>query len=468
MVFSSITFLFYFLPITVTLHFFVPGKYQNLVLVLCSMFFYAWGEPRYVLLMIAGILTAYGCGRLMELYKTRKGRMIWYVCSVCVSLFALLFFKYADFILENLNRFFGLDMPLLHVSLPVGISFYTFQIISYLTDVYRGAPAEKNMLHLAVYICMFPQLIAGPIVRYEDLAHQIRMDGAYGAGRRTSFEKAAYGIRRFVTGLAKKVLLADQLGQLCQIFRLSEDKSVLFYWIYAVSCSLYIYFDFSGYSDMAVGLGSIFGFRFPENFNYPFISTSITEFWRRWHMSLGSWFRDYVYIPLGGSRKGRRRQIVCIFIVWILTGLWHGAEWNFVLWGLYFAILLCIEKVFIKKRTVFSRLYFLFLISISFVVFHAENVSQVAADLRGLTGAGGIAPVSGEALYYLRSYALTLAAAILGATPFFRYVSGRMQGCLTGRRTAGLLEPIWLSALMIVISAYLVDHTFQPFLYFRF
>ncbi len=221
MVFSSITFLFYFLPITVTLYFFVPGKYQNLVLVLCSMFFYAWGEPRYVLLMIAGILTAYGCGRLMELYKTRKGRMIWYVCSVCVSLFALLFFKYADFILENLNRFFGLDMPLLHVSLPVGISFYTFQIISYLTDVYRGAPAEKNMLHLAVYICMFPQLIAGPIVRYEDLAHQIRMDGAYGAGRRTSFEKAAYGIRRFVTGLAKKVLLADQLGQLCQIFRLS-------------------------------------------------------------------------------------------------------------------------------------------------------------------------------------------------------------------------------------------------------
>lgn len=468
MVFSSITFLFYFLPITVTLYFFVPGKYQNLVLVLCSMFFYAWGEPRYVLLMIAGILTAYGCGRLMELYKTRKGRMIWYVCSVCVSLFALLFFKYADFILENLNRFFGLDMPLLHVSLPVGISFYTFQIISYLTDVYRGAPAEKNMLHLAVYICMFPQLIAGPIVRYEDLAHQIRMDGEYGAGRRTSFEKAAYGIRRFVTGLAKKVLLADQLGQLCQIFRLSEDKSVLFYWIYAVSCSLYIYFDFSGYSDMAVGLGSIFGFCFPENFNYPFVSTSITEFWRRWHMSLGSWFRDYVYIPLGGSRKGRRRQIVCIFIVWILTGLWHGAEWNFVLWGLYFAILLCIEKVFIKKRTVFSRLYFLFLISISFVIFHAENVSQVAADLRGLTGAGGIAPVSGEALYYLRSYALTLAAAILGATPFSRYVSGRMQGCLTGRRTAGLLEPIWLSALMIVISAYLVDHTFQPFLYFRF
>lgn len=394
--------------------------------------------------------------------------MIWYVCSVWVSLFALLFFKYADFILENLNRFFGLDMPLLHVSLPVGISFYTFQIISYLTDVYRGAPAEKNMLHLAVYICMFPQLIAGPIVRYEDLAHQIRMDGEYGAGRRTSFEKAAYGIRRFVTGLAKKVLLADQLGQLCQIFRLSEDKSVLFYWIYAVSCSLYIYFDFSGYSDMAVGLGSIFGFCFPENFNYPFISTSITEFWRRWHMSLGSWFRDYVYIPLGGSRKGRRRQIVCIFIVWILTGLWHGAEWNFVLWGLYFAILLCIEKVFIKKRTFFSRLYFLFLISISFVIFHAENVSQVAADLRGLTGAGGIAPVSGEALYYLRSYALTLAAAILGATPFSRYVSGRMQGCLTGRRTAGLLEPIWLSALMIVISAYLVDHTFQPFLYFRF
>ncbi len=468
MVFSSITFLFYFLPITVTFYFFVPGKYQNLVLVLCSMFFYAWGEPRYVLLMIAGILTAYGCGRLMELYKTRKGRMIWYVCSVCLSLFALLFFKYADFILENLNRFFGLDMPLLHVSLPVGISFYTFQIISYLTDVYRGAPAEKNMLHLAVYICMFPQLIAGPIVRYEDLAHQIRMDGEYGAGRRMSFEKAAYGIRRFVTGLAKKVLLADQLGQLCQIFRLSEDKSVLFYWIYAVSCSLYIYFDFSGYSDMAVGLGSIFGFCFPENFNYPFISTSITEFWRRWHMSLGSWFRDYVYIPLGGSRKGRRRQIVCIFIVWILTGLWHGAEWNFVLWGLYFAILLCIEKVFIKKRTVFSRLYFLFLISISFVIFHAENVSQVAADLRGLTGAGGIAPVSGEALYYLRSYALTLAAAILGATPFSRYVSGRMQGCLTGRRTAGLLEPIWLSALMIVISAYLVDHTFQPFLYFRF
>lgn len=468
MVFSSITFLFYFLPITMALYFAVPGRYQNLVLFLCSMFFYAWGEPRYVPLMIAGILIAYGCGRLIEAYRANRWGRIWYVWSVCVSLSALLYFKYADFILVNLRGAFGWDLPLLHTSLPVGISFYTFQIVSYLTDVYRGESAEKNMLCLAVYICMFPQLIAGPIVRYEDLAGQMRMDGACGRRQRTSFEKAAYGIRRFVTGLAKKVLLADQLFELCHSFRLSEEKSVLFYWIYAVSCSLYIYYDFSGYSDMAVGLGRIFGFYFPENFNNPFISTSITEFWRRWHMSLGSWFRDYVYIPLGGNRKGRGRQIVCIFTVWILTGLWHGAEWNFVIWGLYFAILLCVEKFLIKKRIIFSRLYFLFLISVSFVIFHAGSLSQAVADLRGLSGAGGMAPVTNETLYYLRSYAITLAVAILAATPVSRYVSDRMHGCPAAGRIAHVLEPAWLSALMIAISAYLVDHTFQPFLYFRF
>lgn len=468
MVFSSITFLYYFLPVTIALYFLVPGRYQNAVLLLCSLFFYAWGEPRYVLIMGTSVVSAYAFGLLVEKYKKEKTGRILCMLSVCVSLSFLLYFKYADFILMNLSRVTGLELPLFQAALPIGISFYTFQLISYTVDVYRGETARKNIVHLAVYITMFPQLIAGPIVRYADIADQIQTDETADAGRRTSFAMAALGIRYFVIGLAKKVLLADQLAQLCSIFRASQEKSVLFYWIYAVSCTLYIYFDFSGYSDMASGLGRIFGFYFPKNFNMPFISGSITEFWRRWHMSLGSWFRDYVYIPLGGNRKGRRRQIVNIFIVWILTGLWHGAEWNFMIWGLLFAILICAEKMLMKKSGIGSHIYFLFFIVISFVIFHAQNMQQACSDIGGMFGAGRLPLVSKESLYYLRSYAGVLLAAVSGAVPCMRYLSDRMLNCQVLRKIWNGMEPVALFVLMVVISAYLVNSSFHPFLYFRF
>ncbi len=302
MLFSSISFLYYFLPVTLALYFAVPQRFKNAVLLLASLVFYGWGEPKYVLLMGFLVVQGYGFGLLLETYRGEKAGRICCMVSVMVSLSFLLYFKYADFFLGNVNRVTGLSLPLLRLALPVGISFYTFQIISYTVDVYRGEKAQRNPVRLAAYVVMFPQLVAGPIVRYSDLAGQL-------AERTHSFRGAAYGIRRFVIGLAKKILLANQLGELCSVFRASGEKSVLFHWMYAAAFTLQIYFDFSGYSDMAIGLGRVFGFRFLENFNYPYISASITEFWRRWHISLGTWFRDYVYIPLGGNRRGRGRQI---------------------------------------------------------------------------------------------------------------------------------------------------------------
>lgn len=462
MIFSSVTFLFYFLPITMALYFCMPLPFRNGMLLLCSLFFYAWGEPRHIIVMGMSIAAGYGFGLPVEKYKERPMGRVWCVLSVCISLSFLLYFKYADFFLTNLNRITGANIPLLHVSLPIGISFYTFQMISYTVDVYRGETAQKNIVHLAVYITMFPQLIAGPIVRYADIARQIE------SNRRTTFAMAAEGIRFFVIGLAKKILLADQLAQLCVLFRNAEQKSVLFYWIYALGCSLYIYFDFSGYSDMAVGLGRIFGFYFPENFRYPFVSASITEFWRRWHRSLGTWFRDYVYIPLGGNRCGRGRQIVHIFIVWMLTGLWHGAEWNFVIWGLYFAVLICAEKLLLKKEGIVSHMYFLFFILISFVIFHAQDMEQAVSDLGGLFGAGGLPLVTEETLYYLRSYAGILLFAVCAALPCMRFLSEVIKKRPVYTKIWNGMEPIALLGLMVVISAYLVDSSFHPFLYFRF
>lgn len=444
------------------LYFCMPLPFRNGMLLLCSLFFYAWGEPRHIIVMGMSIAAGYGFGLPVEKYKERPMGRVWCVLSVCISLSFLLYFKYADFFLTNLNRITGANIPLLHVSLPIGISFYTFQMISYTVDVYRGETAQKNIVHLAVYITMFPQLIAGPIVRYADIARQIE------SNRRTTFAMAAEGIRFFVIGLAKKILLADQLAQLCVLFRNAEQKSVLFYWIYALGCSLYIYFDFSGYSDMAVGLGRIFGFYFPENFRYPFVSASITEFWRRWHRSLGTWFRDYVYIPLGGNRCGRGRQIVHIFIVWMLTGLWHGAEWNFVIWGLYFAVLICAEKLLLKKEGIVSHMYFLFFILISFVIFHAQDMEQAVSDLGGLFGAGGLPLVTEETLYYLRSYAGILLFAVCAALPCMRFLSEVIKKRPVYTKIWNGMEPIALLGLMVVISAYLVDSSFHPFLYFRF
>ena len=464
MLFSSIPFLYYFLPLVLAVYFLTPARFRNAVLLLASLIFYAWGEPKYVLLMLASILSGYGFGLLQERYRGQKGAKLVCGLSVAVSLSFLLYFKYADFFLENFNAATGLGVPLLRIALPIGISFYTFQIISYTVDVYRGEPAQKNLIHLAAYVSMFPQLIAGPIVRYSDIAQQLEH-------RSHSTALAAEGVRRFLIGLGKKILIANQLGELCSVFRASDEKSVLFYWLYAVAFALHIYFDFSGYSDMAIGLGKVFGFHFLENFNYPYISASITEFWRRWHMSLGTWFRDYVYIPLGGNRVGRARQLLNILVVWMLTGFWHGAAWNFVVWGLMFAVLLIMEKLWLlkplSKCRPLAHLYVVFFVVISFVIFNAENMGQALSDIGGLFGAGGIPLVSAEAVYCLRSFALVLILAVLGA-PLLRNGLVRLSQYPTAGKVLNALEPFTLFVLLLVMTGYLVDGSFNPFLYFRF
>ena len=334
MLFSSIPFLYYFLPGVILLYFAVPKCLKNSVILFASLFFYAWGEPEYLIFMLISITQGYIFGILIEKYHQRKWSKLFLATSVLISLGLLGYCKYADFFIRNFNAATGLSIPLLKIALPIGISFYTFQILSYVIDVYRGdTEAQKNYINLAAYIAMFPQLIAGPIVRYTDIAGQLE-------NRKHSIDDIAIGIRRFLMGLSKKILIANILGELVSIYKASQEKSVLFLWLYAVAYMLHVYFDFSGYSDMAIGLGRVFGFHFPENFNYPYISGSITEFWRRWHMSLGTWFRDYLYIPLGGNRGSRFRWLFNIFIVWMATGFWHGAEWNFVLWGILFAVLL--------------------------------------------------------------------------------------------------------------------------------
>ena len=382
------------------------------------------------------------------------------------SHFRLGYFKYADFFIRNVNAVTGCSISLLNITLPIGISFYTFQILSYTVDVYRqDVKAQRNLIDLATYVALFPQLIAGPIVRYSDIAEQLK-------GRIHTMGKTAQGIRRFILGLGKKILIANLLGELCSIFRASDDKSVLFFWLYAVAYTLHVYFDFSGYSDMAIGLGKLFGFDFLENFNYPFISKSITEFWRRWHMSLGTWFRDYVYIPLGGSRVCLPRHLFNIFLVWMLTGFWHGAAWNFVIWGLYFALLLILEKIWLleilKKSHVLNRIYVLTAAVISFVIFDATDMSQAFSYLKAMFGTGGYPLTSAASSYYFRSYFVVLMIALLGATPIPKSFCRRIQQWKTGTAVMLFAEPLALSALLLICTAFLVDGSFNPFLYFRF
>lgn len=467
MLFSSIPFLFYFLPCVFVLYFLVPMRWKNTVLLLASLFFYAWGEPKFVVFMLASIVQGYVLARLVEKYRADRGRArLFLTLSVVFSLGLLGYCKYADFFLSGFNALTGLHIPLLRVALPIGISFYTFQILSYVVDVYRGdVKAQRNFIDLAAYVAMFPQLIAGPIVRYSGIASQLEH-------RTHSLADVAAGARRFVLGLGKKVLLANVFFELITAFKASSDRSVLFYWLYAVAFALHIYFDFSGYSDMAIGLGKVFGFHFLENFNYPYISASITEFWRRWHMSLGTWFRDYVYIPLGGNRVGRARQLLNILVVWMLTGFWHGAAWNFVVWGLMFAVLLIMEKLWLlkplSKCRPLAHLYVVFFVVISFVIFNAENMGQALSDIGGLFGAGGIPLVSAEAVYCLRSFALVLILAVLGATPLLRNGLVRLSQYPTAGKVLNALEPFTLFILLLVMTGYLVDGSFNPFLYFRF
>ena len=357
-------------------------------------------------------------------------------------------------------------MPLLKIALPIGISFYTFQILSYVVDVYRGeVPAQKNLINLAAYIAMFQQLIAGPIVRYSDIALQLN-------NRSYTAEKTAQGIRRFVIGLGKKMLLANVLAELVNAFKTSNEKTVFFFWLYAIAYTLHIYFDFSGYSDMAIGLGLIFGFRFSENFNYPYISASITEFWRRWHISLGSWFRDYLYIPLGGNRVSRPRWLFNILVVWMATGLWHGAAWNFVFWGLMFAVLLMVEKLWLlkplQKMKFFSHVYVLFFVVLSFVIFDAASLSDGFYSLKAMFGGAGLTFIGTESLYYFKSYAVVLLIAVIGATPLPKKLVDTLAKNNIGTVVLGVAEPLALVGILAVCTAFLIDGSFNPFLYFRF
>ena len=465
MLFSGIPFLYYFLPVVLILYYISPRNLKNTTLLISSLVFYGWGEPKYVVLMVASIIIGYVSGLLIEAKNNKRDKKIILFISVFINLGFLAYFKYADFFIENFNAITGLGVPLLRIALPIGISFYTFQILSYTVDVYRGIPAQKSVINLATYITMFPQLIAGPIVRYTDIANDL--------GERThSFDKFAEGMRRFIIGLSKKVLVANLLGELCDTFKASEDKAVLYYWLYAVAFAVHVYFDFSGYSDMAIGLGKIFGFNFCENFNYPFISKSATEFWRRWHMSLGSWFRDYVYIPMGGNRVSKPRWFFNIFTVWMLTGFWHGAAWTFIIWGLYFAIFLCIEKLFLlkylEKSKVLNRVYVLVVIGVSFVIFNASDMGEAFEYIKGMFGFGNLPLISEEYLYYLRSYALPVGLGLIGSTPVVKNTVLKLCEKEKAQKIINIIEPVVLIALAVTVTAYLVDGSFNPFLYFRF
>lgn len=463
MLFTSISFLYYFLPTIIILYFITPKKYRNYILLIFSIIFYMYGEPKYVILMLVEILVAYFGALLIDKYKSKEIFLI----TIIIHIGLLCVFKYTDLFIGTINSIFKTNISFLNIALPIGISFYTFQILSYVIDVYRGkVKVQKNILKLATYVSLFPQLIAGPIVRYETICDELD-------NRDETIEKFSLGVRRFIIGLAKKVLIANMLGELCTKFSLVDERSVLFYWIFAISYMLQVYFDFSAYSDMAIGLGKMFGFTFLENFNYPFISKSITEFWRRWHISLSSWFKDYVYIPLGGSRKGTLKLVRNILIVWFLTGIWHGAAYNFIIWGLFIGVFLVIEKLwlskYISKLPKFLRnIYVLFIIMISFIMFNAESLNDAIYNIKGLFGLNKEVFINNYTIYYLKSYLIVLIIAIFGATPLFKNIIEKLKKSKCLNKIINILEPIFLVILLLLVTAYLIDSSYNPFLYFRF
>ena len=462
MVFTSISFIYYFLPLLLICYFVVPKKFRNIILLMFSVLFYFYGEPKYILLMLIEVFISYVVGLLIDKYKNKN------ILIIGIFIHVLLFgiFKYFNFVIINVNNLFHSNLNLLNVVLPIGISFYTFQIISYEIDVYnKKVNVQSNILNYFLYVFLFPQLIAGPIVRYQDVNNEID-------NRNVTFEMFARGVRRFIIGLSKKVIIANNLGELCNIYLNLGDKSILFTWIFAISYMLQIYFDFSGYSDIAIGLGKMLGFNFPENFNYPYMAKSITDFWRRWHMTLSSWFRDYIYIPLGGNKKGVLKQIRNILIVWSLTGLWHGASWNFIVWGLYFGILLILEKFILKKyfsnvSKFIKGIYTLFLVMISFVIFQGDNLSSAFNIIKGLFGLNGELFINNVTLYYLRGYVLFIVLGVIGSTNYVKNLVIKISNG-KGKKIINILEPIYLLILLIIVTMYLIDSSYNPFLYFRF
>lgn len=463
MVFTSITFLYYFLPIVLLIYFITPYKYKNGILLLSSLIFYFYGEPKYILLMIFEVLLAY----FSMLIVSKSNNKLLYILTIIIHILLLCIFKYLNFFTSNINSIFNINLPLSNIILPIGISFYTFQIISYEIDVYKKrVNVQKNLLKLATYIFMFPQLIAGPIVRYSDIEHELDK-------RKHSFDNFSYGVERFMIGLFKKVLIANTLGELSNILITSTDISILLYWIFAVSYMLQIYFDFSGYSDIAIGIGRMFGFHFLENFNYPYMATSITDFWHRWHISLSSWFRDYIYIPLGGNRKGVKKQIRNILIVWLLTGLWHGANYTFIVWGLLFGIMLIIEKFILSKYLkntpyIIKRIYTLFIVLISFVIFRADNINEAFNIIKGLFGFNTKVFSNSFTIYYLKSYFIILLLGIILSTPLLSNIITRLRKNNVLNKIINLFEPLLIILILVLVTACLIDNSYNPFLYFRF
>ena len=447
MVFSSITFLYYFLPI----------------LLLFSLLFYFYGEPTYIWILLFSILINYIGGLVIGTNDDKKIKKISLILTIIFDVGLLFYFKYTDFFISNINNLFGSNFSLIHVVMPIGISFFTFQTMSYVIDVYMGnVKYNKNILDFGTYVALFPQLVAGPIVRYKDVDEQLMT-------RVHSFDNFSKGIERFVIGLGKKVLLANVLGEACSLLG-GVEVSVLSSWMIAIFFTLQIYFDFSGYSDMAIGLGYMFGFKFLENFNYPYIAKSITDFWRRWHISLSSWLRDYVYIPLGGNRCSKIKWIRNIFVVWFLTGFWHGADWNFILWGLYFALLLLIEKLLLKdfldKHKIFGHVYTLFLVIISFTIFN-NDLSNLIIQLKNMFFMNNISFINNETIYYMRSYFMIFIISVIACTPVVKYIYEKIK-YKKKDEVFGWLKIIYLLIILVLCTAYLIDASFNPFLYFRF
>lgn len=473
MIFSSLLFLFRFLPAVLVVYYIVPSGLRNLVLLLFSLLFYAWGEPVYIILMIVSILVSYTGGIIVDSQKKRGNHgaaKTALILSSVISLSLLGFFKYADFAIRTVNGLTGMDFELLHLALPIGISFYTFQTMSYTIDVYRGeAQVQKNLISFGAYVTMFPQLIAGPIVTYRTIDRQLR-------SRRETSEQFALGVHRFMIGLGKKVLLANNAGALWNTIQSMTygELPVLTAWMGLASYTFQLYFDFSAYSDMAIGLGHMFGFRFLENFNYPYISKSITEFWRRWHISLSTWFRDYVYIPLGGNRAGTLRHIRNIFVVWLLTGFWHGADWNFVIWGIYYGVLLLIEKFFLGKYlkklpSVFQHIYCMFFVMIGWNLFVFDDMGRGLSFMRALFGGYGQGFFNQETLYLLYNNMILLMILLVGSTQLPKRAGERLCRMLAGHDAAVIVvRNVFYAAIFLLSVAWLVDASFNPFLYFRF
>lgn len=468
MVFSSLTFLFYFLPAMIIMYYLAPDKLKNLVMIIASFVFYAWGEIRFIPIMLLLSVVDFVSAKYMEKHRDNvKCRRIYMLISVCSNLSVLIFFKYTNFLLGNVFGLFGMESPFIEIILPIGVSFNSFQSISYAIDVYRGTTScEKTYYNYLAYTTLFPQIIAGPIVRYVTVENDLD-------DHKITQNSFSIGMRRFILGLGKKVLIANNVGLIWSQIAggTAGEESVLLYWIGIIAYTFQIYFDFSGYSDMAIGLARIFGLSFDENFNYPYISKSITEFWRRWHITLGSWFRDYVYIPLGGNRCSKLNHLRNLLVVWALTGFWHGASWNFIIWGLYFAMLLIVEKYFGLKLLdklpgFFRHLYTMLLVMISWVIFYFEDIGSVKAYLGGMFGLGEIPFVNNQALYYLLSYSMIFALAAYFSTPHFKKLLNATES--TSKKYVFVCATIVYVFVFYGSVAYLVDSTYNPFLYFRF